>query len=311
MNVALKSVFEEPLDRPGLGMGLYLGQNWSVAENPIWSRDVEASIIVLAEAFPRPVPLVLTFSLFNATQEAPKTLKVESPGHEPVEIQVTTSGLCSVQLKTPVHPRGAKSSPISFRLNSIDSAVKMGLSTDDRMLGLQIHALTPEVPLSFPLDFTRIETCAAVLGEGWAPPEPETGVWSLSEKAVLTLSGNLLPSGGGELIFHGAALPRPPGMEPLIIEVESDGRTLVTWRISHEKNAGPWHCPLPPGPQGARHDFTLSIRGAVSPASLGINVDKRLLGLLLKELAILRPESRHLAARARRWYRRSMPRGHH
>lgn len=310
MNVALKSVFEEPLDRPGLGMGLYLGQNWSAAESTIWSRDVEASIIVSAQAFPQPVPLVLTFSLFNATPEAPKELKVESPGHEPVQIRVTTSGPCSMQLKTPVHLGGVQFSPITFRLNSIHSPVKIGLSTDDRLLGLQIHALTPKVPLFFPLDLTRIETCAAVLGEGWAPPEPETGVWSLGEKAELTLPGHLLLEGGGELIFNGAALPRPPGMEPLVIEVESGGQTLTTWHITHEQNAGPWRCPLPPGPQEARRDFTLLIRGAVSPASLGINVDKRTLGLLLKELAILRPESRHLAARARRWYRRSMPRGH-
>lgn len=304
MNVAPKCLFEEPLEGPGLGMGLYLGQNWSLTDTPIWARDVEASIIVSAEAFPQPVPLVLTFSIFNATPEAPKTLKIESPGHEAVETRVTSSVPCSMQLKTPVHPVGAKSSPISFRLNGMDSPVKMGLSADERMLGLQLHALKPEVSLSFPLDLTRIETCAAILGEGWAPPEPETGVWSLSEKAVLTLSGKLLPAGGGELIFKGAALPRPPGMEPLIIEVESGGRTLVTWHISHEQNAGPWYCPLPQGQQGGRRDFTLSIRGAISPATLGINVDKRPLGLLLRELALGRPESQRLSARARRWYRR-------
>lgn len=308
MNVVQKSVFEEPLDRPGPGLGLYLGRNWSLEELPAWSRDPEATILVSAEAFPEPVPLMMSFSVFGAAPESPRSLQIDSPGHATVETEVTAPGLCSVRLTTPVHPASATFSPVTFRLDRVESPMAAGTSADDRMLGLQIHAMAPEVPLAFPLDLTRMETCAAVLREGWAPPEIDTGVWSLGERAGLVLPGGLLPEGAAELVFNGAALPRPPGMEPLVIEVESGGQSLVTWQITHERNAGPWRCPLPPGPQGARRELTLSIRGAVSPASLGINVDKRPLGLLLRELTILRTESRQIAARARRWYRRKVPR---
>lgn len=292
MAVAAKSLFEAPLDRPALAKGIFFERSWHFGQDIIWSSDTDASINVVAETFPEPVALVMTFGVFNASEDSPKTLLVESTGHEVIELVVTTAAPCSVVVKTPVHQSGAQYSPIYMRLDSLDSPAKLGQTSDDRLLGLHIHLLSPETPvLSFPLDFTDPKTCETVLREGWAPPEPETGTWSLGGHARLVLPGYLFPPQGTKLLVNATALPRPDEFEPLEIDIESDGRKLAAWGPSwgadkSSETDSAWTCQMPPVSPLAHRELTLTIRGALPPAMLGINSDSRELGLLLQKITV-------------------------
>lgn len=288
MQIAPKSLFEAPLERPELIPGIRLGRGWHAAGgSACWSRSKQAELAVAADAFPEPVPLRLKLRLFNAAPDRPRLLRVRSPGHDPVSLTVTTPAPVAVRLRSPRHADGADTSPILLELDTLDSPFRAGQSADERLLGLSVTEILPDVPeLTFPLDTCAGKQAVSVLAEGWAAPEPG-GSWSLGPSAVLHLPGELSPCGPAELLAEAEALPRPGDQPPLVIEIRENGLALARWQMSPEGHGqAALRCPLPDWSNAVDRRLELALHDLRSPAELGINTDPRPLGLRLKRLSL-------------------------
>ncbi|NDW01318.1 hypothetical protein [Salipiger sp. PrR002] len=285
MQIAPKNLFEAPLERPTLAPGIRLGRGWHAEVGAAWSRSRLARLLVLAEQYPDPVPVLLRLRAFDAAPNRPRQLRAESPGHAPVSLTITTPEPVAVLLHTPHHAPGAEISEISLELDQLGSPFLSGRSPDERLLGLSVTEIQPGAPdIAFPLEFTTSGAAASALVEGWAPPEAG-GSWSLGSSAVLHLPGYLSPGTATELVFEGNTLPRSAEQPPLEIDLREAGSVLASWRITSD-TAGPWVCPLPDWTDARDRRFELVIRNTMSPHSLGINADTRELGLQLQRLSL-------------------------
>ncbi|WP_335949703.1 hypothetical protein [Salipiger bermudensis] len=286
MQIAPKSIFEAPLERPDPAPGIRLGRGWHAGgDNACWSRSKQAELAVCAEAFPDPVPLRLRLRLFNAAPDRPRRLRVLSPGHDPIELTVTTPAPVAVRLRSPRHAEDAALTPIRLELDTLDSPFLAGQSADERLLGLSITEIQTGVPeLAFPLEISPAGNGGPVLAGGWGAPE-EGGAWSVGPSAILHLPGELSTGGPAELLFEADVLPRPGDQPPLEVEIREQGATLARWQL-RAGEAGPWRCPLPDWSNALDRRLELAIGEIRSPAALGINTDDRPLGLRLKRIAL-------------------------
>ncbi len=138
----------------------------------------------------------------------------------------------------------------------------------------------------YPLDLAQADTRAAVLGPGWAGPDP-TGLWSEGSAALLTLPAGLWRAGGA-LRLSFATLPRLAGEPPLILRAEallgSEGCILARAELRGGQQdlslplAGIW-------PEGQALTIALYFDALRSPRELGINADPRELGIFLVRIA--------------------------
>lgn len=284
MTVADKSMFDAPLGRPPLLPGLRMGMNWHFNSKPIWSNGPHSYLNFSRASFPTPKGVALNLSVFNAAPETPKELRIESPGHAPVSYLITTNEVCSVRVDSPVHADGALGTDITLILEDIDSPAKIGLSPDDRLLGVSIaSAMLLDSLLALPLSFGEEATCQALLGDGWAAPDIDMGVWTVGPAATLTLPGYLCTVPATKLAFDLMALPRPEDMPPLAVSVTRNGKVLVRWEFEQDAQ-GPWYCPLGTWQPGSDLELGFIIENAQSPQSLDINTDPRPLGIQLQQL---------------------------
>lgn len=286
MNIALKSIFEMPLERPELSPGIWLGPGWHIEKGQAWSGAALAQLTISSDAFPEPQPLLIRLRVFNAAPDRPRHLCVKSYGHDPIRMKISTAVPVTLMLQTPRHAQGAKWSQIGFELDHLDSPFLIGTSPDERLLGIFIKELVPNAPnLAFPLEFNPSGVATSVLAEGWAAPETN-GVWSLGPRASLLLPGYLCSGGPVTLISEASVLRRPVDDAPLEIDVCEAGVILASWQFLAE-NIGPWRCTLPDWGDNLDRRIDLVVRNVRSPASLGINTDTRPLGLFLSRLSLL------------------------
>ncbi len=283
MSVALRSIFDTMAADQRLITGIGYASGWHLASKSVWSRELTSQLIVEAGAYPEPTLLILKFSVFNATPSTPKTLRIHSPGHDPVVVTVADVTDHSVTLFTPRHRPGAPATPITFTIDRMESPYKLGQSTDERLLGMLIQDLSvaPE-GLMFPLQFNQPLLCDMCLPHGWTVTE-STGIWSIGPSAKIVLPG-FLPFSGTGLEFGFDALPRPEDLDPLEIAVAVNGRPTTTWTLEHGAT-GPWNCPLPDTwKRGQDVEIALSLSSLMSPQTLGINADPRPLGIMLRSI---------------------------
>jgi hypothetical protein len=284
MQIAPKSIFEAPLERPELIPGVHIGRGWHASGNSAcWSRDKRAELAVSAEQFPEPVPARLRLRLFNAAPDRPRHLRVLSPGHDPVQLTVTTPEPVALRLRTPRHEAGADTTPIRIELDTLDSPFLAGQSADERQLGLSVSEIQTGVPeLAFPLEITPAGSGGTVLADGWAPVE-DGGAWSLGASAILHLPGELSPGRTTELRLEADVLPRPDDAPPLAVEIRERGEMLASWHL-RAGDSPPLRCPLPDWSNALDRRLELVIGDLRSPAALGINTDDRPLGLRLSRI---------------------------
>ena len=286
MQIALESMFDAPLERPAPCPGILLGRGWHMEKGQAWSSTMRAPLIVASSAFPQPQPLQIRLQVFNAAPDRPRQLCIKSQGHDPVTITINSPMPVSLMLHTPHHRTGATWSPIWLELDHLDSPFLIGASADERLLGLSIKDLVPNLPrLAFPLVFGKSEPTKYVVAEGWAAPE-DGGVWSLGPRASLLLPGYLFSGATHTLIAEANILHRGADEAPLEVDVTQAGVVLTTWRFSPETSHAR-RCPLPVQANSLDRRIDLVIRNARSPASLGINADPRPLGLFLKRISLL------------------------
>lgn len=287
MALALQTIFTPLQDRSQPLEGIWLDRNWHLTSTPIWSCDLTASLAIAADRFPQPVPLLLWVRVFGATPQSPRTLTVRSPGHDDQTLTVRTSQPVVILTQTPVHDTGADHSPLFLVLDTISSPYAFNLSSDDRLLGVQIMSLATDRPvLEWPLDFTASDQAAPALGSGWANIDTGSGVWSTAEEAHFLLPGYLHRPGGDTLVISADTLPRPDDMVPLIVEVICHGKTVVSWEFLRESNDDPLQCPLPNWYDNTDYRIALRLSNLRSPKQLDINSDSRPLGLHLRRLEV-------------------------
>jgi hypothetical protein len=288
MTISGKSIFDMGSERPLLIPGIELFQGWNIASDPIWSRDRKTMLRVDATHFPETVLLALKIKTFNSDTTPPKTMRILSDGHDPLDITVVPSGLQTVLCSTPVMQPGTTSGAVTIETSATQSPAELKLSQDDRLLGFYIMSVIENVvPLSMPVDMRQARNTETLLASGWDRVEDGIGVWSLNAKPVLSLLGHLDLSGATALSFDVETLKRPEGNTPLQIELWHKDTWLESWSFE-ESSGGVRTCPLAQLEQGADFEITFRISELASPKMLGISADPRTLGILLRSIDVIR-----------------------
>lgn len=275
-------LFDPLRDHPEIDAGIWLDRHWHTETAPAWSRAPQATLAISAKQFPEPVPVLMQICVFGASLQTPRALTVSSTGHTPMHLSVRTSEPIMILTTTPIHAPGADHSPLFLRLDALISPARIGVSADERLLGLQIVSLrTGGIPLSWPLDFNAPDHADGILRAGWAACEPNSGAWSLGDRAELTLPGYLRPAARLGLALHVDVLTRPEGTAPLEIDLGGNGtegwQPVATsphllWRSLED-----WH-------DNTDYTIVLKLREVLSPQDLDINSDPRPLGVLLRRI---------------------------
>lgn len=287
MTISAKSMFDIGCEGRLIHEGVELFRGWNIASDPAWSRDEEAVLRIDAARFPEPQTLALKIEVFHPETIPAKVLRISSDGHAPIETPASPSGVQSVLIQTPVMQPGATCGFVAMRMSIIDSPARLKISVDDRLLGFHILSVIEDVTLDFPMDMTRPGIADAILLSGWDRVEEGIGVWSLANEVRLVLPGYIDLAGAEALSFDVNTLPRPEEHAPLQVELWHKDHHIETWRFDDGPH-GTRLCPLGMLNAGEEFDLTFRITNLVSPQSLGINADKRQLGLMLKSIDIVR-----------------------
>jgi hypothetical protein len=279
-------LFDADAPRPALISGIAYMYGWHTSSDPVWSRDAHASLRVAARSFPQPVMLALKIRTYDPDRPGTKTLHLRSTGHDSVAVEVSTSGVQLVLVRTPVMAHDAAFGTIDIALEpapgATQSPIQQGASQDDRMLGFHIVSVLQDVqPLALPLDLRVPQIGTVVLGDGWDVVEEGTGVWSISDAPVLALPGDL--SQVTALAFDVHTLPRPADQPPLEVTLWQEGREIAQWSFKDCPH-GIRYCTVMPSSTTTVTRITLQLSDLMSPMMLGINADPRPLGVLIRSI---------------------------
>lgn len=285
MQIAPKSIFEAPLERPELIPGIRIGRGWHASGNSAcWSRDKRAELAVSAAQFPEPVPARLRLRLFNAAPDRPRHLRVLSPGHDPVQLTVTTPEPVALRLRTPRHEAGADTTPIRIELDTLDSPFLAGQSADERQLGLSVSEIQTRRARSWPFPSRSPPRAAAARCWRTAGPPSRTaapGASGLPPSCTCPASCHRGVRRSCDLKQTCCRAPTMP--RPLAVEIRERGEMLASWHL-RAGDSPPLRCPLPDWSNALDRRLELVIGDLRSPAALGINTDDRPLGLRLSRI---------------------------
>lgn len=280
------SFFAPLRDNPPLADGIWHARNWYPGPKPIWSRGQTASLAFDMQRFPAPVPLVMRLCIFNAQPQTPRRLCLSVPGQPDAAYHVATDVPITVLTQTPTALDSADFGMMALTLDRLRSPAQIGLSTDDRLLGLHIVSVMSEASiLSMPLDIANCGAAQPILVHGWDAIEPGLGAWSLGREARLVLPGYLRTQCAGHLCLETDVLGRPEGTPPLQVDVFCDGISVAKWQFPGDP---PSRLTFPVTNWSENTDMTLTFRlnNVRSPAELGLSTDSRPLGLLLRRLHV-------------------------
>lgn len=263
--------------------GVGLLRNWHFEDPVCWSRGPLASLAVEQVKFPSPVELILEVEVFNASEENPKTLTVESFGNSARHYVFTTSERRRIVVVTPRFEVRSPPGEIVFRLDKIESPFQIGLAMDDRMLGLAIHAIsTIEDWAILPFDLTAPADVGEYLVSGWSVPEAN-GIWTDADIAEIRLErGRISEVIGVDLTFD--VMSRPDTAPPLTIKVSCNGSEIETHSLASGEDLK-LRVPFTTAPLLAEdQQIRIEMENLASPAELGRSTDGRRLGVFLKRI---------------------------
>lgn len=280
-------LFAPQTNKTGLIKGIWLDRNWHLASGPTWSRDLSASLGIDPDVFPEPVPLVLELCVFGASPDQPRVLTLSSPGHADTHVTIRTSDPVKLLTTTPVPGADGQRNVLSLTLDSITSPSRLGLSVDDRLLGVCIlSAKADRDAVHWPLDFTDPHASAALLGEGWDTVAAGVGVWSQASQAQIVLPGYLRGQEGDMLSISADVLEQPAdSTTPLRVDVMCNNIPVATWHIPPD-NPKALLCPLSGWHDNTDCKITLRFHNLRSPREIGINTDPRPLGLMMRKITL-------------------------
>ena len=181
-------------------------------------------------------------------------------------------------------------------LDTITSPIECGLSADERLLGLQIVALS-DMPtsLDLPADLAGSVPPVSPLGKGWSDIEANVGAWTIGDYAELSLPGYARPAASPTesvpmLVLEANILERPETLQPLVVDVWCEGQNIHTWHIQSPPTEA-LRCAVPTWRDNRACTITLCLKNLQSPRDLGINSDPRSLGLQLRRFDIVTTEA--------------------
>lgn len=292
MTISATSIFDIGNKQTMVHDGIELFRGWHKASSAKWSRDRNSSLRINASKFPEPITLAVKIRVFNPDTTPPKTLKITSDGHKPFDVTILDTATQTVLIQTPVIPPEDTEAFIKMELSSCESPAKLGLSTDDRLLGFEILSIleNPATP-SFPIDVRKAPAegtahpVTPLLTSGWAQIEEDLGVWSLTTTPQIVLPGYFDLSKAKAIAFTLNTLPRPEGYTPFQVELWHADQWLAVWDFE-ESNHGTYSCPLDQLEPSVDFEITFRMNDLASPAMLGINADPRMLGIMIQSIEL-------------------------
>jgi hypothetical protein len=191
---------------------------------------------------------------------------------------------------------------LDFHFDQPARPVDLGMSADERRLGLHLGSLTLEpptepitpdhvdrsLPIGRPVSFVQGSGAERLLGDGWSGLE-RTGVWTIAHAATISFQ---LPADAGadlELVLaaHAHVTPRNP---ELGLVVSAGGQRLRALQFRHGVKSPVVSVPLDRAVVNGEGLVVveLGIDHPVSPKELGTGIDARPLGLHLQSLMVRR-----------------------
>lgn len=156
-----------------------------------------------------------------------------------------------------------------------------------RNVDLYLYRLaTPTLPLGYSLSFAGSGSLNNWLATGWSTPESD-GVWSLGNHAELVIDPRQIPhvKEGLRLTFMIVALVSPVHSRQRV-RVSINGTATTSFSVIYPQHDSQLSLDIPSGDlrstRKLRIDFDLP--DAITPKSIGINGDERVLGIKLKTL---------------------------
>ena len=289
MNILAASIFDLGTQRPEVSEGIEFFRGWNTDSNPVWSRDSEVHLRIDAKRYPHPVNLTFKVRTFSPETMQDQPFFILSDGHEPMQVAVAESEEQFITFQSPVMRPDSPWGFVTLRTPATQSPAKLGMSADDRLLGIQIVSVHENLVVpTFPIDLREDgEIADTVLKSGWADVEVGTGVWSVQQQAEFVLPGYIDLCEAKALSFEINTLPRSEDRPPLEISLSHKGEWLTTWEFA-QSSSGVFTCPLDMAQPGTDFGITFKMENLASPVMLGINADPRMLGVLLRSVDVIR-----------------------
>jgi hypothetical protein len=278
-----------PASASNFPKGIRFSKFWHFEDPACWSRAPAASLVVDRLMFPVPHDLLVEVIVFNATKDRPKTITVTSHNNVPRRYVCCTSGRRRMIVKTPDFEGGSTQGEIFLHIDKLESPFQVGLSQDDRMLGLSVLAISvhDDEP-TLPLDLCGAEHPPASLVTGWSTPEAH-GIWTETDVAELLFERRQLANAIGVDLAY-VPMNRPSAVPPVEIRFSCNGHEMKCVR------------PAPGAPHVTRIMFNeatllgddqcirIEMNNVMSPAELGLSADERRLGLCLQRIEPVYPD---------------------
>jgi hypothetical protein len=178
---------------------------------------------------------------------------------------------------------------LAFVIAEPTSRAEIGLSNDQRRLGIRLNAITLDrlgclVRSREKIVFSEGSDAERVLGEGWSFLEP-TGVWTDGDAASLVLKPIDLPPRRAELVLAASAFLTPDHPE-LKVEVSARGERLAGRVFRHGEAQRLLRIPWPIAEPSGQTFFELNFSNPARPMDLGMGDDPRRLGIFLEWLMV-------------------------
>lgn len=269
--------------------GIRFGKSWHFDDPACWSRAPAASLVVDRAIFPVPCELLVEVVVFNATVDRPKTVTVTSRNNVPRRYMCSTPERRRMIVKTPAFDGSSTHGEIIFHVDKLESPFQVGLSQDDRLLGLAVLTVSVhDQEPTLPLDLCGAQQVPANLVTGWSTPEAH-GIWTDCDVAELLFERRQLANAiGVDLAF--VPMLRPSTLRPFEIRFSCNDRELECVR------------PTPGDPHVTRIMFNeatvlgddqwirIQMSNVVSPLELGLSADDRRLGICLQRVDPIYPD---------------------
>lgn len=177
---------------------------------------------------------------------------------------------------------------VKLSISSPTSPKELGISGDDRELGVQVRTLTisplTEYTFNEPINFTTKDFNASPwLDTGWTTPEKE-GTWTIGTTTnVLLKTPSVAPK---ELVLEATLTPllSPPRLTKQIVKVSVNGHNIGEWNVNKTDT---YIVPIPTEAiTNSDIIITFSIPTAKAPFLLDLNEDARQLGVRFSSLII-------------------------
>jgi len=288
----------------GNGAG-YRGPGW--AESEAWGTwsDGGPSTARLSTVWDRKADLMLAVRArgFVAPQLPRQYAEVLVNGQRVGTLSFDTFDIVEQKLRLPAAVIGnSENIEIAFLVRTARSPAELGLSDDQRRLGIGVESMTltlapveaartapaPAYSLSEEIDFRSGGNATQYLAAGWANSEP-WGTWAEAEQATLRLTPTL--SGKTDLMLSVQArafvVPQYPRQD---IDVLVNGRQAGTFSFdSFDLVERSLRVPADLMAGSEVLEMTFISKSARSPAELGLSADSRRLGIGIANVTLRLP----------------------